>query len=54
MNDFENEELVYAFENLMVLFENDIKPYAIEICKHLKYQYFTNKLINLSKKVNFS
>jgi len=39
MNEFDNEELVAAFENLMTIFQDDIQPYAADICKHLKQQY---------------
>jgi hypothetical protein len=39
MNDLDNEELVSAFENIMTLFQDDIKPYAVDICLHLKQQY---------------
>jgi len=36
MNEFDNEELVAAFENIMTIFQNEIQPYAADICKHLK------------------
>ena len=39
MNDLDNEELVSAFENIMTLFQDDIKPYAVDICLQLKQQY---------------
>lgn len=39
MNEFDNEELVNAFENVMTIFADDIKPYAVDICNHLKNQY---------------
>ena len=39
MNDLDNEELVSAFENVMTIFQDDIKPYAVDICLHLKQQY---------------
>jgi hypothetical protein len=35
MNEFDNEELVSAFESIMSIFADDIKPYAVDICKHL-------------------
>lgn len=36
MNEFDNEELVDAFESIMIIFSRDIKPYARDICTHLK------------------
>jgi len=36
MNELDNEELCAAFENVMALFNDDIAPYAADICKHLK------------------
>jgi hypothetical protein len=39
MNNLDNEELVSAFENVMTIFQDDIKPYAVDICLHLKQQY---------------
>ena len=36
MNEFDNEEIVDAFENIMIIFADHIKPYALDICKHLK------------------
>lgn len=39
MNELDNEELCAAFENVMNIFNNDIAPYAADICKHLKQQY---------------
>mmetsp|Transcript_29520 Transcript_29520/g.44887 ORF Transcript_29520/g.44887 Transcript_29520/m.44887 type:complete len:666 (+) Transcript_29520:641-2638(+) len=39
MNEFDNEELVIAFENIMTLFEDHIAPFACNICEHLKKQY---------------
>ena len=39
MNEFDNEEIVDAFENIMIIFADHIKPYALDICKHLKEQY---------------
>lgn len=39
INEFDNEELVRAFENIMQIFDTDIGPYAIEICGHLKEAY---------------
>ena len=35
MNEFDNEELVAAFESLMTIFQDDIRPYAAQICQHL-------------------
>jgi hypothetical protein len=39
MNELDNEELVAAFENVMTIFNDQIAPYAADICKHLKQQY---------------
>ena len=39
MNELDNEELVAAFENIMTIFQDDIKPYALDICNHLVQQY---------------
>jgi len=39
MNEFDNEELVSAFENIMTIFQNEIRPYAIDICTHLTTMY---------------
>lgn len=39
MNEFDNEELVDAFENIMTIFATDIVPYAVEIQHHLHHQY---------------
>jgi hypothetical protein len=39
MDEFDNEELVSCFENIMSNFDKDIGPYAVEICTHLKEQY---------------
>ena len=39
MNEFDNEELVSAFESIMTIFAKDIVPYAVDICKHLSEQY---------------
>jgi len=39
MSELDSEELVAAFENIMSIFANDIHPYAINICNHLKNQY---------------
>lgn len=44
MNELDNEELVASFENIMQVFESQIQPYAVEICKHLSKQYI--RLIN--------
>jgi Holliday junction resolvase RusA-like endonuclease len=35
MNELDNEELVSSFENIMSVFEDEIQPYAVDICKHL-------------------
>jgi importin-7 len=32
MNEFDNEELVSAFENIVSIFHAEIRPYAIDIC----------------------
>lgn len=39
MNEFDSEELMEAFENVMMILSGDIKPYAIEICKQLNQYY---------------
>jgi hypothetical protein len=39
MNEFDNEELVSAFENIMSIFHLEIRPYAVDICEHLKRIY---------------
>jgi hypothetical protein len=39
MNDLDNEELVSSFENIMTVFQDDISPFAADICQHLKQQY---------------
>lgn len=39
MSQLDNEELVEAFETIMVIFDKDIAPYAIHICQHLQQQY---------------
>jgi hypothetical protein len=39
MNELDNEELVAAFENIMVVFQDSIAPFAADICQHLKQQY---------------
>ena len=36
MNEFDNDELVTAFESIMSLYSEEIKPYLLEICQHLK------------------
>jgi importin-7 len=39
MNEFDNEELVSAFENIMQIFQDEIRPYAMDICNHLRHMY---------------
>lgn len=39
MNEFDNEELVNSFENIMEIFQNEIRPYAVDICSHLVNMY---------------
>ena len=39
MAELDNEELVDAFESIVGIFQNDIAPYACQICKHMKEQY---------------
>ena len=39
MNEFDNEELVSAFENIMTIFQQEIRPYAVDICNHLVSNY---------------
>jgi hypothetical protein len=39
MNELDNEELVSSFENIMTVFQDDISPFAADICEHLKQQY---------------
>ena len=35
MSSIESEDLVRAFDSIMVMFKDDIEPHAIEICDHL-------------------
>ena len=44
MNDFDNDELVAAFENIVTTYHDQIAPYAVDIIKHLAKQYM--RLIN--------
>ena len=39
MNEVDNEQIVSAFEAIMWLFKDGIKPFSVEICKHLQQQY---------------
>ena len=39
MNEFDNEDLVAAFESIMTIYSKDIVPYAVDICTHLTEQY---------------
>ena len=39
MNELDNEELVSSFENIMTVYQDNIAPYATDICEHLKQQY---------------
>ena len=39
MNEFDNEDLVDAFESIMIIFAEDMRPYAVDICTHLASQY---------------
>ena len=39
MNEFDNEELVSSFENIMSIFQDEIRPYACDICNHLTTMY---------------
>jgi len=39
MNEFDNEELVNAFENIMSIFQEEIRPFAMDICNHLVGMY---------------
>ena len=43
-------ELVTDFENLMLTFLEDIKPYAVEICKYLQRQYL--KSVGIGKEAD--
>jgi 3-methyladenine DNA glycosylase AlkD len=36
LNDYNNSELVDSFENIMIVFYNEIKPWAVDICQYLK------------------
>jgi len=45
MNDFDNDELVAAFENIVTIYHDRIAPYAVDIIRHLSKQYM--RLINL-------
>jgi len=39
MSEFDNDELVDAFQVVMKLFKNDVKPYAVDIYKHMSESY---------------
>lgn len=39
MNEFDNDALVSAFENVMSMFVEEIRPFALDICKHMKETY---------------
>ena len=39
MELIDSEDLVTAFENIIVLFAEDIAPFALDICNHLKTRY---------------
>jgi hypothetical protein len=39
MNEIDNEDLVAAFESVVQVFSLEIKPYALDICNHLKNMY---------------
>ena len=39
MGEFDNEELIAAFENIMGIFEDEIRPYAVDISNHLRNMY---------------
>ena len=36
MNEIDNEEIIFALEQIMTMFSHKIKPFAIDICLHLK------------------
>jgi len=44
MNDFDNDELVAAFENVVTIYHDRISPYAEDIIRHLSIQYM--RLVN--------
>jgi len=44
MNDFDNDELVAAFENVVTIYHDRISPYAADIIRHLSNQYM--RLVN--------
>ena len=48
MNDFDNDELVAAFENIVTIYHDRIGPYAVDIVRHLTNQYM--RLINRERK----
>jgi len=35
MSEFDNDELVEAFQVVMKIFKDDVKPYAVDIYKHM-------------------
>lgn len=35
MDEFHDEEICDAFENIMIIFSDEIKPYAVDICSFL-------------------
>lgn len=39
MAEFDNEELVESFESIILIFSDEIQPYAANICRHLSQQY---------------
>jgi hypothetical protein len=39
MNELDNEEVVAAFENVMASFQDNIGPFSVQICEHLRDQY---------------
>lgn len=39
MNEFDNEELVNSFESIMSIFQDEIRPFALDICNHLVTMY---------------
>lgn len=41
MNEFYNDKLVLAFQNILVIFGDEIKRYAVQLCIYLTKQYFS-------------
>jgi hypothetical protein len=39
LNEFDNQDLVDSFEHVMQIFNEEMKPYAVQICTYLKDKY---------------